>query len=111
MIDIRDFGIGKHHKVDDSPAGGGPGMVMRADVAAAAIDAARARHPGLATYFLSPRGKVFDQPMARALAAGPGAILLAGRFEGLDERVIEARGLSKCRSATTCFPAATSRRW
>lgn len=87
--DIRDHGIGKHRTVDDTPAGGGPGMVMRADVAAAAIDAVP-RHDRPLIY-LSPRGAPLRQGRVRDLAAGPGAILICGRFEGLDQRVIDAR--------------------
>ncbi len=87
--DIRDHGLGKHRTVDDTPAGGGPGMVMRADVAAAAIDAVdRAGRPLI---YLSPRGAPLTQARVRALAEGPGAILLCGRFEGLDQRVLDAR--------------------
>jgi tRNA (guanine37-N1)-methyltransferase len=92
-IAIRDFGIGRHRAVDDTPAGGGPGMVMRADVLAAAIDAARARQPDAPAIYLSPRGELLRQALAGELAAGPGALLLAGRFEGVDQRVIEARAL------------------
>ena len=96
VLDIRDFATGKHRSVDDTPAGGGAGMVMRADIAAAAIDAARARAATeVPTIYLSPRGKPFDQMRARELAAGPGAILLCGRFEGIDERVIEARAIEE----------------
>ena len=96
VLDIRDFATGKHRSVDDTPAGGGAGMVMRADIAAAAIDAARARAATeVPTIYLSPRGKPFDQMRARELAAGPGAILLCGRFEGIDVRVIEARGMEE----------------
>ncbi len=91
--DIRDHGIGKHGQVDDTPSGGGPGMVMRADVAAAAIDAvARNDRPLI---YLSPRGAPLTQARVRALAAGPGAVLLCGRFEGLDQRVIEARNIEE----------------
>src|SRR3569623_1421800 len=91
--DIRDHGIGKHRTVDDSPSGGGPGMVMRADVAAAAIDAVdRANRPLI---YLSPRGAPLTQARVRDLAAGPGAILLCGRYEGLDQRVIEARAIEE----------------
>ena len=91
--DIRDHGLGKHRTVDDTPAGGGPGMVMRADVAAAAIDAvSRAGRPLI---YLSPRGARLDQARVRALASGPGAVLLCGRFEGLDQRVIEARDIEE----------------
>ncbi|HSS14289.1 MAG TPA: tRNA (guanosine(37)-N1)-methyltransferase TrmD [Rhizomicrobium sp.] len=91
--DIRDHGLGKHRTVDDTPAGGGPGMVMRADVAAAAIDAVEQNARPL--IYLSPRGKRLDQERVRALAAGPGAILLCGRFEGLDQRVVEARAIEE----------------
>ncbi|MGB6968667.1 MAG: tRNA (guanosine(37)-N1)-methyltransferase TrmD [Methyloceanibacter sp.] len=92
IADIRDSATDKHRSVDDTPAGGGPGMVMRADVAAAAIDAARAGMPAdTPTIYLSPRGKPLTQARARELAQGPGAILLCGRFEGVDERVLEAR--------------------
>jgi tRNA (guanine37-N1)-methyltransferase len=92
LIDIRDFAADKHRSVDDTPAGGGAGMVMRADIAAAAIDAARARaEPGAPSLYLSPRGSPLTQARVRALSGGPGAILLCGRFEGIDERVLEAR--------------------
>jgi len=91
--DIRDHGLGKHRTVDDSPSGGGPGMVMRADVAAAAIDAVERN--GRPLIYLSPRGKRLDQARVRELASGPGAILLCGRFEGLDQRVIEARAIEE----------------
>jgi tRNA (guanine37-N1)-methyltransferase len=91
--DIRDHGLGKHRTVDDTPAGGGPGMVMRADVAAAAIDAVERRNRPL--IYLSPRGAPLTQARVRALAAGPGAVLLCGRFEGLDQRVIEARAIEE----------------
>jgi tRNA (guanine37-N1)-methyltransferase len=94
-IDIRDFGIGRHRSVDDTPAGGGAGMVMRADVVAAAIDAARQRAAGLPAVYLSPRGRPLTQALVREWAAGPGLMLLAGRFEGVDERVIEARKLEE----------------
>jgi tRNA (guanine37-N1)-methyltransferase len=91
--DIREHGLGKHRTVDDTPAGGGPGMVMRADVAVAAIDAVeRGNRPLI---YLSPRGKRLDQARVRELAAGAGAILLCGRFEGLDQRAIEARGIEE----------------
>ena len=91
--DIRDHGIGKHRQVDDTPSGGGPGMVMRADVACAAIDAVE-RHDRPLIY-LSPRGTPLTQARVRSLADGPGAILLCGRFEGLDQRAIEARNLEE----------------
>ncbi len=95
--DIRDHGLGKHRSVDDTPSGGGPGMVMRADVAASAIDAVRAQKSDDARplIYLSPRGTPLNQKRVRELAAGPGAILLCGRFEGLDQRVIEARAIEE----------------
>ena len=92
-IQIRDYGIGRHRAVDDSPAGGGAGMVLRPDVVAAAVDAARVASPDAPAIYLSPRGEPFTQAMAADLAAGPGVTMLAGRFEGVDERVIAARGL------------------
>ena len=92
-IPIRDFGIGRHRAVDDAPAGGGAGMVMRPDVLAAAIDHARTLSPDAPIAYLSPRGRSFAQLQAASFAQGPGLTLLAGRFEGIDERVIAARGL------------------
>jgi len=92
-IGLREFGIGRHRTVDDTPAGGGAGMVLRCDVVAAAIDHARAGAEGLPLLYASPRGRPLTQAFARELAAGPGLVMLAGRFEGVDERVIEARGL------------------
>jgi tRNA (guanine37-N1)-methyltransferase len=96
-IQIRDFATDKHRTVDDTPAGGGAGMVMRADVAAAALDSVEQANPdsGRPRIYLSPRGKTLTQTRVRELAAGPGVILLCGRFEGLDERVIEGRGLEE----------------
>jgi tRNA (guanine37-N1)-methyltransferase len=94
-VDIRDFGLTKHRTIDDTPAGGGAGMVMRADVLAAAIDHAREDMPDVPVIYLSPRGQPLTQARVRELSAGPGAILLAGRFEGVDQRVIEARGLEE----------------
>ena len=91
--DIRDHGLGKHRSVDDTPSGGGPGMVMRADVAAAAIDAVERNQRPL--IYLSPRGAPLTQTRVRALAQGPGAILFCGRFEGLDQRVVEARQMEE----------------
>ena len=92
-VQLRDFGQGPHKNVDDTPSGGGAGMVIRADVAAAAIDSvARNERPLI---YLSPRGKQLSQAMAREWAAGCGVILFCGRFEGLDERVIEARGMQE----------------
>jgi tRNA (guanine37-N1)-methyltransferase len=90
-VQLRDFGVGPHKSVDDTPAGGGAGMVIRADVAASAIDSvARNKRP---VVYLSPRGEQFTQAMAQEWATGPGVVLFCGRFEGLDERVIEARGM------------------
>lgn len=94
-VDIRDFGVTKHRTVDDTPAGGGAGMVMRADVLAAAIDHAGEDMAGVPMIYLSPRGRPLTQARVRELSAGPGAILLAGRFEGIDQRVIDARGLEE----------------
>ena len=92
-IGLREFGSGRHKSVDDTPAGGGAGMVMRADVLGTAIDAARARHADLPGIYLSPRGELLTQDLVRELSAGPGVLLLAGRYEGIDQRVIEARNL------------------
>lgn len=92
-VPIREFGIGRHRTVDDTPAGGGAGMVMRADVLAAAIDSAQAEDADTPLIYLSPRGAPLTQALAAELAAGPGALLLAGRFEGVDERIITARRL------------------
>jgi tRNA (guanine37-N1)-methyltransferase len=94
-LNIRDFATDKHRSVDDTPAGGGAGMVMRADVAAAAIDAAREGFSGAPCIYLSPRGTPLTQERVRQLGAGPGVILFCGRFEGLDQRVIEARQLEE----------------
>jgi tRNA (guanine37-N1)-methyltransferase len=93
--DVREHGIGKHRTVDDTPSGGGPGMVMRADVACAAIDAARQSNPNVPAIYLTPRGVPMTQARVRELADGAGAILLCGRFEGLDQRAIEARQLEE----------------
>src|SRR5271155_2899805 len=93
VVDIRTFASGKHRTVDDTPAGGGPGMVMKADVLGRAIDAtatdARAR------LLLSPRGVPLTQARVEALSGGAGVVLVCGRFEGVDERVIAARGLEE----------------
>lgn len=90
-IDIRAFARDRHASVDDTPFGGGPGMVMRADVVDAAIEAALGGQPSLPLIHLTPRGRPFDQECARRLASGPGVTALCGRYEGVDERVIEAR--------------------
>lgn len=91
--DIREHGLGRHRSVDDTPAGGGPGMVMRADVLAASLDAAAAPDDPRPRLIMSPRGAPFTQASAREWAAGPGLVILCPRFEGVDERVIAARGL------------------
>ena len=92
-IQIREFGIGKHAQVDDTPTGGGAGMVLRADVLGPALDHAKASNPDSPLIYLSPRGTPLTQQIAHDLASGPGVTLLAGRFEGIDERVIEEYGL------------------
>ncbi len=93
MVDIRKFATTRYGSVDDTPAGGGPGMVMRADILAAAIDSIA--RDGRPLILLSPRGKPLTQARARELASGPGAILICGRFEGVDQRVIDARALEE----------------
>jgi tRNA (guanine37-N1)-methyltransferase len=92
-VDIRDYASDRHRTVDDTPFGGGPGMVMRPDVVAAAIDANLV--PEAPVIYLSPRGTPLTQARVRALADGPGALLLCGRFEGLDQRVLEARPIEE----------------
>lgn len=92
---IREHGLGRHRAVDDTPAGGGPGMVMRADVLAAAIDAATASGDARPRLLMSPRGAPLTQAKVRRLVEGEGAIILCGRFEGVDERIIEARALEE----------------
>src|SRR3982074_797491 len=96
--DIRDSATDRHRSVDDTPAGGGPGMVLRADVLAAAIDAAdsapdRPKHPPRTP--VSPRGRPLTQSRVREIAAGPGPLIVCGRFEGVDQRVIAARRLQE----------------
>ena len=85
-VALRDFGLGKHRKVDDTPAGGGAGLVLRADVVGPALEAAEGPWP---TIYLSPRGRPFDQGMARWLAAQRGVTMLCGRFEGVDQRALD----------------------
>ena len=92
-IDIRKFSTTRYGSVDDTPAGGGPGMVMRADILAAAIDSVERKDRPL--ILLSPRGKPLTQARARELSDGPGVILICGRFEGVDQRVIDARALEE----------------
>src|SRR3954462_4269612 len=91
-VDIRDFARDKHRSVDDAPFGGGPGMVMRPDVLDATIEGAGGTGPLL---LLSPRGRRLDQEMVRTFADGPGVTLVCGRFEGVDERVIEVRSIEE----------------
>src|SRR5215207_10310638 len=100
---IRDFAADKHRSVDDTPAGGGAGMVLRADVLAAALDSVADGRPRLA---LTPRGKPLTQARVRELAVGEGVLLLCGRFEGFDERIFEARTSRKYPWATTSSPVA-----
>jgi tRNA (guanine37-N1)-methyltransferase len=92
---IREHGIGRHRAVDDTPAGGGPGMVMRADVLAAALDAAAPEDDPRPRLLMSPRGAPLTQTRVRDLATGPGAVILCARFEGVDERIIAARKLEE----------------
>jgi tRNA (guanine37-N1)-methyltransferase len=92
---IRDHGLGRHKSVDDSPAGGGPGMVIRADVLAASLDAWLGPDDPRPRLLMSPRGRPLTQSRVRELAQGPGVAIVCGRFEGVDERVIEARGLEE----------------
>jgi tRNA (guanine37-N1)-methyltransferase len=94
-IHIRDFATDKHRTVDDTPAGGGAGMVLKPDILAASIDHAAARHPGLPVIAMTPRGKPITQARIREIAAGPGATLLCGRFEGFDERIFEGRAIEE----------------
>jgi len=90
-VQIRDFATDKHRSVDDTPAGGGAGMVMRADVLAAAVDQVLAKAPDAPLLAMTPRGQPLTQSLVRDLAAGPGVSILCGRFEGIDERLFEAR--------------------
>lgn len=95
VLDIREFARDKHRAVDDAPFGGGAGMVMRPDVVDAALEAALGADGAGPAIYLSPRGRLLDQARVRALAAGPGVTLLCGRYEGIDERVLAARGLEE----------------
>ena len=90
-VQMRDFAQDKHRTVDDTPAGGGAGMVLKADVLARAIDHARALQPDCPVLAMTPRGKPITQARIRALAAGPGVTILCGRFEGFDERIFDGR--------------------
>jgi tRNA (guanine37-N1)-methyltransferase len=95
VTQLRDFATDRHRSVDDTPAGGGPGMVLKPDVLAAAIDAVSPAGDPRPRLLMSPRGVPLTQAYARELAAGPGAVVICGRFEGVDERVIAARGLKE----------------
>ncbi len=95
LTQLRDFASGRHRPVDDTPAGGGAGMVLRPDVLAAAIDSVSQQNDPRPRLLMSPRGTPLTQQRVRALAAGPGAVIVCGRFEGVDERVIEARNLEE----------------
>lgn len=90
-VQIRDFATDKHRTVDDTPAGGGAGMVLKPDVLAACIDHATALQPACPVLAMTPRGRPIDQQRIRALASGPGVTILCGRFEGFDERIFEGR--------------------
>ena len=95
-IDLRDFGIGKHNKVDDTPSGGGPGLIIRADVLGPAIETALSRaDSSTRLVYLSPRGKTFNQRLARKWSKSEGIILICGRFEGIDQRVIDHYGIEE----------------
>lgn len=94
-IDIRDLAFDKHRTVDDTPAGGGPGMVMKADVLARALDAASPPDDTRPRLYMTPRGMPLTQARVATLSRGPGAVILCGRFEGIDERIIEARNFSE----------------
>ena len=94
-VQIRDYATDKHRSVDDTPAGGGAGMVMRADIVAAALDANAGDDDPRPRLLMSPRGKPLTQARVRDLAAGPGAVIVCGRFEGVDQRVIDARDLEE----------------
>ena len=92
---LRDFATDRHRTVDDTPAGGGPGMVLRPDIVASALDAVAPAGDTRPRLLMSPRGKPLTQARARELALGPGAVIVCGRFEGVDQRVIEARQLEE----------------
>ncbi|MEZ5863916.1 MAG: tRNA (guanosine(37)-N1)-methyltransferase TrmD [Geminicoccaceae bacterium] len=94
-VDLRDFATDRHRSVDDTPFGGGAGMVMRPDVVAAAVAAVHGPGDARPLLYMSPRGRPFGQDDARRLAAGPGAVILCGRYEGVDERAIEACGFEE----------------
>jgi len=94
-VNIRDFATDRHASVDDTPAGGGAGMVMRADIAAAAFDAVCAADDGRPAFYLSPRGSAISQARVKELASSPGIVLFCGRFEGVDERFLQSRDIEE----------------
>jgi len=94
-VQIRDFATDRHRTVDDTPAGGGAGMVLKADIVAKAVDHASPQGDPRPRLLMSPRGRPLTQARVRELAAGPGAVIVCGRFEGVDQRVIDARGLEE----------------
>ncbi len=94
-VNIRDFATDRHASVDDTPAGGGAGMVMRADIAAAAFDAVYGPGDGRTAFYLSPRGEAISQARVKELASGPGIVLFCGRFEGVDERFLQSRAIEE----------------
>lgn len=95
VTQLRDFATDRHRTVDDTPAGGGPGMVLKPDIVAAAVDAVSPPDDPRPRILMSPRGVPLTQARVRELAAGPGAVIVCGRFEGVDQRVIEARRLEE----------------
>lgn len=95
LTQLRDFATDKYRSVDDTPSGGGAGLVLKPDILAAAIDSVSHQNDPRPRLLMSPRGKPLTQARARALAAGPGVVIVCGRFEGVDERVIEARNLEE----------------
>jgi tRNA (guanine37-N1)-methyltransferase len=94
-INIRDFATDQHGTVDDQPFGGGPGMVMRADILASAIDKVHPKDTGEPIIYLSPRGRLLTQERVKRLSSGPGITIICGRFEGIDERILNARGIEE----------------
>lgn len=95
VTQLRQFATDRHRTVDDTPAGGGPGMVLKADILASAIDAIAPQGDARPKLLMSPRGKPLTQARVRELATGPGAVIICGRFEGIDQRVIDARELEE----------------
>lgn len=95
LTQLRDFATDRHRTVDDTPAGGGAGMVLKPDILAAAIDAVSPEADPRPRLLMSPRGRPLTQARAHELAAGPGAVIVCGRFEGIDQRAIDARGLEE----------------